>query len=78
MHFVRYRALEAGLEVDPECVQAFLASLSNRLYTAEMSDRYDIVHTVEDRHQNFFLFLIIFFKIKIYLYNHIYLAGNPL
>jgi len=25
--------------VDKECVQAFLASLSNRLYTAEMGDR---------------------------------------
>ncbi|XP_046360282.2 phosphatidylinositol 4-kinase alpha-like isoform X1 [Haliotis rufescens] len=33
------RALKAGLQEDPDCVQAFLASLSNRLYRAEMSDR---------------------------------------
>ncbi|KAK2176702.1 hypothetical protein NP493_644g02033 [Ridgeia piscesae] len=33
------RALKAHLQVDKECVQAFLASLSNRLYTAEMGDR---------------------------------------
>jgi len=34
------RALKAGLTLEPDCVQAFLASLSNRLYTAEISDRY--------------------------------------
>jgi phosphatidylinositol 4-kinase len=34
-----FRALKAGLQVDPDCVQAFLASISNRLYRAEMSDR---------------------------------------
>ncbi|XP_060554504.1 phosphatidylinositol 4-kinase alpha-like isoform X3 [Ruditapes philippinarum] len=33
------RALKAGLKTDPQCVQAFLASISNRLYRAEMSDR---------------------------------------
>ncbi|KAL4223436.1 Phosphatidylinositol 4-kinase alpha [Mactra antiquata] len=33
------RALRAGLSSDPQCVQAFLASISNRLYRAEMSDR---------------------------------------
>ncbi|XP_074644001.1 phosphatidylinositol 4-kinase alpha-like [Tubulanus polymorphus] len=33
------RALKAGLKENPDCVQAFLASLSNRCYTAEMSDR---------------------------------------
>ncbi|KAL8613206.1 hypothetical protein ACOMHN_043015 [Nucella lapillus] len=33
------RALKAGLTADPDCVQAFLASISNRLYRAEMSDR---------------------------------------
>ncbi|KAL5017409.1 hypothetical protein ScPMuIL_006998 [Solemya velum] len=33
------RALKSGLEVDADCVQAFLASISNRLYRAEMSDR---------------------------------------
>nr|KAG5713260.1 hypothetical protein BaRGS_007787 [Batillaria attramentaria] len=33
------RALKAGLNADPDCVQAFLASISNRLYRAEMSDR---------------------------------------
>ncbi|KAK7087993.1 hypothetical protein V1264_021976 [Littorina saxatilis] len=33
------RALKAGLQADPDCVQAFLASISNRLYRAEMSDR---------------------------------------
>ncbi|KAG1666136.1 Phosphatidylinositol 4-kinase alpha [Nymphon striatum] len=32
------RALKAGLIVDPHCVQAFLASVSNRLYTAEKSE----------------------------------------
>ncbi|KAK7505986.1 hypothetical protein BaRGS_00002708 [Batillaria attramentaria] len=32
-------ALKAGLNADPDCVQAFLASISNRLYRAEMSDR---------------------------------------
>ncbi|PVD31364.1 hypothetical protein C0Q70_06776 [Pomacea canaliculata] len=32
-------ALKAGLNVDADCVQAFLASISNRLYRAEMSDR---------------------------------------
>ncbi|XP_056020742.1 phosphatidylinositol 4-kinase alpha-like isoform X2 [Ostrea edulis] len=33
------RALRACLEVDEDCVQAFMASISNRLYRAEMSDR---------------------------------------
>ena len=33
------RALKAGLSADPDCIQAFLASISNRLYRAEMSDR---------------------------------------
>ncbi|XP_052799861.1 phosphatidylinositol 4-kinase alpha-like isoform X2 [Mya arenaria] len=33
------RALKSGLTVEPQCVQAFLASISNRLYRAEMSDR---------------------------------------
>ncbi|XP_078336365.1 phosphatidylinositol 4-kinase alpha-like [Crassostrea virginica] len=33
------RALKACLEVDEDCVQAFMASISNRLYRAEMSDR---------------------------------------
>ncbi|CAM1325927.1 PI4KA (predicted) [Pycnogonum litorale] len=32
------RALTAGLFMDAHCVQAFLASVSNRLYTAEKSD----------------------------------------
>ncbi|XP_013774772.1 phosphatidylinositol 4-kinase alpha-like [Limulus polyphemus] len=32
------RALRAGLAEDPTCVQAFLASVSNRLYQAEKSD----------------------------------------
>lgn len=31
-------ALKAGLQVDPLCVQAFLASVSNRLFMAENSD----------------------------------------
>ncbi|KAK3083088.1 hypothetical protein FSP39_013642 [Pinctada imbricata] len=35
------RALKSCLTVDPECVQAFMASISNRLYRAEMSDRVD-------------------------------------
>ncbi|GFO06729.1 phosphatidylinositol 4-kinase alpha-like, partial [Plakobranchus ocellatus] len=33
------RALKAGQQIDPECVPAFLASISNRLYRAELSDR---------------------------------------
>ena len=32
--------------MDPDCIQAFLASLSNRLYTAEMSDRESTLITV--------------------------------
>uniref|UniRef100_T1J2J9 Thymidine kinase, cytosolic n=1 Tax=Strigamia maritima TaxID=126957 RepID=T1J2J9_STRMM len=32
------RALKAGLTVDPNCVRAFLASVSNRLFMAEKSD----------------------------------------
>lgn len=32
------RALKAGLKTDSHCVQAFLASVSNRLYQAEKSD----------------------------------------
>jgi phosphatidylinositol 4-kinase len=31
-------ALKAGMQVDPNCVQAFLASVSNRLFMAENSD----------------------------------------
>ncbi|XP_064651813.1 phosphatidylinositol 4-kinase alpha-like isoform X3 [Lineus longissimus] len=38
------RALKSGLKVDPDCVQAFLASLSNRCYTAEMSDSDTLNH----------------------------------
>ena len=34
-----FRALSSGIIEDPDCVQAFLASLSNRLYQAEISDR---------------------------------------
>ncbi|XP_077996530.1 phosphatidylinositol 4-kinase alpha-like [Glandiceps talaboti] len=33
------RSLKAGLQENSDCVQAFLASVSNRLYTAETSDR---------------------------------------
>ncbi|KAK3587139.1 hypothetical protein CHS0354_006780 [Potamilus streckersoni] len=33
------RAVKAGLQIDNDCIQAFLASISNRLYRAEMSDR---------------------------------------
>lgn len=33
-----FRALKAGLKNDTHCVQAFLASVSNRLYQAEKSD----------------------------------------
>ncbi|UYV78925.1 PI4KA [Cordylochernes scorpioides] len=32
------RALRAGLETDSHCIQAFLASVSNRLFQAEKSD----------------------------------------
>ncbi|XP_067946657.1 phosphatidylinositol 4-kinase alpha-like [Watersipora subatra] len=32
-------ALRSGLKVDKDCIQAFLSSLSNRLYTADDSDR---------------------------------------
>lgn len=32
------RALIVGLNSDPQCVQAFLASVSNRLYVTESSD----------------------------------------
>ena len=31
-------ALKAGMQVDPNCVQAFLATVSNRLFVAENSD----------------------------------------
>ena len=41
-----FRVLKAGLQVDEMCVKAFLASLSNRLYTAEMSDRESTLVTV--------------------------------
>lgn len=44
--YIYYRTLKAGLAVDPLCVKAFLASLSNRLYTAEMSDRESTLVTV--------------------------------
>ena len=32
------RALKVGLNTNPQCVQAFLASVSNRLYVTESSD----------------------------------------
>jgi hypothetical protein len=32
--------LKAAYSVDPHCVQALVASVSNRLYTAEKSERY--------------------------------------
>lgn len=39
-------ALEAALTVDPFCVPALVGSVSNRLFTAETSDRwaYDILY----------------------------------
>jgi len=36
-------ALLAAYRVDPDCVRALVASVSNRLFTAEKSDRYLIV-----------------------------------
>lgn len=36
-------ALLAAYPVDPCCVQALVATVSNRLFTAEKSDRYSIV-----------------------------------
>ena len=42
------RSLKAGLSVDIDCVQAFLASLSNRLYTAETSDR-SVIANISNR-----------------------------
>jgi phosphatidylinositol 4-kinase len=32
-------ALKSGLTIDPNCVQAFLASVSNRVFTAEKECR---------------------------------------
>jgi hypothetical protein len=36
-------ALLAAYRVDPDCVRALVASVSNRLFTAEKSDRYLII-----------------------------------
>jgi hypothetical protein len=36
-------ALLAAYRLDPDCVRALVASVSNRLFTAEKSDRYLIV-----------------------------------
>jgi phosphatidylinositol 4-kinase len=36
-------ALLAACRVDPDCVRALVASVSNRLFTAEKSDRYLII-----------------------------------
>jgi phosphatidylinositol 4-kinase len=36
-------ALQAAYSVDPYCVRALVASVSNRLFTAEKSDRYLIL-----------------------------------
>lgn len=33
-------ALEAAHTLDPDCVRALVASVSNRLFTAEKSDRF--------------------------------------
>lgn len=37
-------ALESAFTVDPYCVPALVASVSNRLFTAEKSDRLVIIH----------------------------------
>ncbi|XP_059147060.1 phosphatidylinositol 4-kinase alpha-like [Physella acuta] len=45
------RALRAGQQVDEECVPAFLASISNRLYRAELSDRITNTKSADTRWQ---------------------------
>jgi phosphatidylinositol 4-kinase len=37
-------ALSASYQLDPHCVRALVASVSNRLFTAEKSDRYLILY----------------------------------
>ncbi|XP_012945848.1 phosphatidylinositol 4-kinase alpha, partial [Aplysia californica] len=46
------RALKAGQQADSECVPAFLASISNRLYRAELSDRNKGAKSAESRWQH--------------------------